>query len=54
MLGCRSASELLRMGLRSITREQGIIVNGGRPKDEKADKKGLKLSAPAVLQHPGL
>jgi len=38
-LGCRSASELLRMGLRSIAREQGIIVKGDQSKPDNAAEK---------------
>jgi len=38
-LGCRSASELLRMGLRSIAREQGITVNGEHSLPENTAEK---------------
>jgi hypothetical protein len=38
-LGCRSVSEVVRMGLRSIAREQGVTVTHENPKTEKQDKK---------------
>ncbi|MGC4063142.1 MAG: ribbon-helix-helix protein, CopG family [Polyangiaceae bacterium] len=39
-LGCRSVSEVVRMGLRSIAREQGVTISSenGASTDSKAEK----------------
>jgi hypothetical protein len=37
-LGCRSASEVLPMGLRSLVREQGLVVNERREAGNGSEK----------------
>jgi hypothetical protein len=37
-LGCRSASEVLRMGLRSLQREQSLVVNENNEAENQAEK----------------
>lgn len=36
-LGCRSASEVLRMGLRSLVREQGLVVRRSATLEKKPE-----------------
>ena len=36
-LGCRSAAEVMRMGLRSLAREQGLVVTEQQPAENKPE-----------------